>query len=80
MYDVCILYVCMYMFFFVDHFFQASPITYAILCYVLPSTLCKFLCFQSSFLTRVKFLVLLCSFILPLCLYKSSKLIEFTNF
>jgi len=39
----------------------------------LPSTSRKFLCFQSSFLTRVKFLVLL-------CLYKSSKLIEFTNF
>jgi hypothetical protein len=46
---------------------------YYMLCFRIPSTLCKFLCFQSSFLTRIKILVLL-------CLYKSSKLIGFTNF
>jgi hypothetical protein len=54
-------------------------------CYVLPSTLGELVSFQSSFLIRVKFLDLLCSlssffFFLTLCLYKSSKSIQFTNF
>jgi hypothetical protein len=65
----------------IDHLFPGmSHYMCNTTCYVLPFTLCKFLCFQSSFLTRVKFLVLLCSFFLFFFLYKFSKLIEFTSF